>query len=249
MQGKLIYVDRQKTRSWVMMPAGHCVSSVAGVILNADQGFLDLLQRPLDEVIGVSYRQITDIRDLDRSADMLATLKDGAAPVRLQKRYLRPDGSSIAANLLVTRFDNPERLVSTLFWHEQGRPLPPARLWEAALRIRHIHDARVTLFGSDLSSDPIGSLLIGIYLAEAEGRIVRLRDISVYASITTSVGERWLRVLQQRGVVEDHDVNAEIRLTQAGLDKVETMLSKVYEVSGATAISSDSDDTGRPGLW
>lgn len=219
------------------MPAGHCVSSVEGVILNADQGFLDLLQRPVDEVIGVSYRQITDARDLDRSADMLAALQDGAAPVRLQKRYLRPDGSSVAANLLVTRFDNPDRLISTLFWHENGRPLPPARLWEAALRIRHVHDARVSLFGADLSTDPIGSLLIGIYLAEAEGRVVRLVDIATYASISPSVSERWIKALQQRGILEDRDAKTEIGLTQSGLNKVEAMLATVYEAPRIPAMS------------
>jgi hypothetical protein len=232
-----------------MMPAGHCVSSVEGVILNADQGFLDLLQRPVDEVIGVSYRQITDARDLDRSADMLAALKDGAAPVRLQKRYLRPDGSSVAANLLVTRFDNPDRLISTLFWHENGRPLPPARLWEAALRIRHVHDARVSLFGADLSRDPIGSLLIGIYLAEAEGRVIRLVDIATYANIPLSVSERWIKVLQQRGVLEDRDAKAEITFTQSGSNKVEAMLATVYEAPGSTAMIFDSHDQGNASFW
>lgn len=57
------------------MPAAHCVSSLEGTILHADQGFLDLLKRREDEVIGISYRQITDPRDLERSADMLALLK------------------------------------------------------------------------------------------------------------------------------------------------------------------------------
>ena len=91
------------------MSAAHCVSSLDGIILHADQGFLDLLKRSENDVIGISYRQITDPRDLQRSADMLAVLKEGAAPVRLQKRYLRPDGTSIAANLLITRFSGPDQ--------------------------------------------------------------------------------------------------------------------------------------------
>jgi len=225
-----------------MMPAGHCVSSVEGVILHADQGFLDLLQRRADQVIGVSYRQITDARDLDRSADMLAVLKDGAAPVRLQKRYLRPDGSSVAANLLVTRFANPDRLISTLFWQENGRPLPPARLWEAALRMRQIHATRAMLFGADLSTDPIGSLLIGIYLAEAEGRNIGLADAAAHANIPTSVTERWIKVLQQRGVLEHQDTAMDIRLTHLGLNKVEAMLATVYVLPDAAAIDINNHD-------
>jgi len=212
------------------LPAAHCVSSLEGIILHADQGFLDLLRRSPEEVIGRSYRDITDPRDLKRSADMLAVLKDGAAPIRLQKRYLRPDGTSIAANLLITRFSGPDRLISTLFWHENGRDPPPARLWEAALRIRHVHDARIRLFGADLSTDPIGSVLIGIYLAEAEGRSIGLGKIATYAGIANSTAARWVTVLQQRGIVEwKQDAAIDLRLTQSGLDRVEAMLATVYE--------------------
>ena len=115
------------------MPSAHCVSTVEGVILAGDRGFCDLLQREEADFVGRSYKLFTDPRDMDRSNRMLSVLEDGAAPVRLQKRYIRPDGSSVAANLFVTRFSNPDRLVSTLFWRDQGRQLPPARLWEAAL--------------------------------------------------------------------------------------------------------------------
>ncbi|KQN28309.1 PAS domain S-box protein [Sphingomonas sp. Leaf34] len=219
------------------MPAAHCVSSLEGTILHADQGFLDLLKRREDEVIGISYRQITDPRDLERSADMLALLREGAAPVRLQKRYLRPDGTSIAANLLVTRFSGPDRLISTLFWHDNGRDPPPARLWEAALRIRHVHDARIRLFGADLSTDPIGSVLIGIYLAEAEGRSIGLAKIATYAGIANSTAARWVEVLQQRGIVEgEHDALIDLRLSQSGLDRVEAMLATVYEGGDAAGM-------------
>lgn len=143
------------------MPAAHCVSSLDGIILKADQGFLDLVQRPEDEVVGRSYSRITDPRDLQRSASMLAKLEEGAAPVRLRKRYIRPDGSSVTANVLVTRFSDPDRLISTLLWQESGRTMTPARLRDAALRIRSVNAARTRLFGRDLSTDPVGSLFIG----------------------------------------------------------------------------------------
>lgn len=219
------------------MPAAHCVSTIDGVILKADRGFLDLVGRSEVEVIGISYRQLTDTRDLERSADMLAALEQGAAPVRLQKRYLRPDGSSVAANLLVTRFSDPDRLISTLFWQDNGRTLPPARLWEAALRIRQVHAARVRLFGDDLSTDPIGSILIGIYLAEAEGRNIGLQEISKYAGIAISTAARWVRFLQQRGViVPTLDTAIDLQLTKSGLENIEAMLATVYEAPDAAAM-------------
>jgi PAS domain-containing protein len=216
------------------MPAAHCVSSLDGVILQADQGFLDLLQRRESDVIGISYRQITDPRDLQRSANMLALLEEAAAPVRLQKRYLRPDGTSVAANLLVTRFASPDRLISTLFWHEGGRDLPPARLWEAALRMRHIYDARVRLFGADLSTDPIGSMLIGIYLAEAEGRAIGLNEIATYAGVAISTAAKWVAVLCQRDIINGQgDAAIDLQLTRSGLDRVEAMLATVYDAPDA----------------
>ncbi len=168
---------------------------------------------------------------------MLMALEDRAAPVRLQKRYLRPDGSSIAANLLVTRFSDPDRLVSTLFWHDDGRAPPPARLWQAALQIRHVHDRRIALFGADLSTDPVGSLLIGTYLAEAEGRNVRLEEIAAYATIAPSTAARWVEMLKQRGILTSKlDPLIDIQLTQSGLDKVEAMLAAVHEASDSVAM-------------
>jgi PAS domain S-box-containing protein len=219
------------------MPSGHCISTLEGVILKADRGFLDLIQRSEDTVIGLSYKAITDPRDLERSARMLLALEDGAAPVRLQKRYIRPDGSSIPANLLVTRFSDPGRLVSTLFWRDNGRALPPARLWEAALRIRYVHTARVELFGDELSTDPIGSLLIGIYLAEAEGRNISLDEVATYAKISSSTAGRWIIVLQKRGIVQaDADITRGIQFTQEGLNKMEAMLTTVFQVPDAALI-------------
>ncbi|WP_294353250.1 PAS domain-containing protein [uncultured Sphingomonas sp.] len=219
------------------MPAGHCVSSLEGVILQADQGFLDLLQRREAEVIGMSYRELTDPRDLERSADMITMLEDGAAPIRWQKRYLRPDGTSVAANLLVTRFSSPDRLVSTLFWHDNGRPLPPAKLWEAALRVRHVHVARIKLLGRDLSTDPIGSLLIGIYLAEAEGRSIGIEQIADYAAIPTSTAGRWVKLLQERDIIEIAPASVDdLQLTRVGLERTEAMLATVYEAPNAAVM-------------
>ncbi|MEE8610507.1 MAG: helix-turn-helix domain-containing protein [Sphingomonas aquatilis] len=219
------------------MPAAHCVSSLDGVILQADQAFLDLLKREESDVIGASFRDITDPRDLQRSVDMLAMLEDGAAPLRFQKRYLRPDGTTIAANLLVTRFSDPDRLIATLFWRDNGRQLPPARLWATALSIRHVHETRVRLFGPDLSTDPIGSILIGVYLAEAEGRSIGISQIAAYAGIARSTTQRWVAVLQQRGIIErDGDPTIDLLLTQSGLQRVEAMLATVYDAPDAAVM-------------
>jgi PAS domain S-box-containing protein len=212
------------------VPTAHCVSTINGIILAVDQGFLDLVGRAEVDVIGRTYREITDPRDLGKSASMLASLVDRAPPVRLRKRYLRPDGTSVAANLLVTRFDDPDRLVSTLFWSDRDRDLPPVRLWEAALQVRHVHSVRQAEFGSELSTDPVGTMLVGIYLAEAEGRIITLEKLADEAGIAPSTALRWLRFLQQQNLVNrGNDATRGIQFTHIGIQKMERTLASVYQ--------------------
>ena len=212
------------------MPTAHCLSTFKGVILAADRGFLDLVRRPENQVIGVSYRDLTHPDDLEKSATMLSLLVDRATPFRLQKRYIRPDGSAIAASLFVTYFDNPGRLVSTLFWHDVGSELRPERLWEAALRLQHVNSIRREAFGDRLITDPVGTLLVAIYLAEAEGRVVNVRALSSEIRIPPSVTKRWIMALQQEGVIrDDGDIEVDVQFTQSGIISMEQMLASVFQ--------------------
>lgn len=207
------------------MPTAHCVSTLEGTILDADRNFAKLLGRPESEIVGLSYRVITHPDDLARSADMLSALVDRAPPVRLQKRYVRPDGSLVTANVLVTRFSDPDRLISTLIWNETGRPPPPVMLWEAALLTQRVHDVRRSELGNDLFTDHLGMMLITIYLAEAESRIVSIRQLADRAEMPQSLAVRWLRVLQQRGIVMDtNELDRGVQLTHEGLEKAERIL-------------------------
>lgn len=213
------------------MPTAHCVSTTQGIILAADRGFLELIRRPEHEVIGASYRDLTHPDDLDKSGRMLASLVDRAPPLRLHKRYLRPDGSWISALLFVTCFTSPDRLVSTLFWHEAGSEMPPARFWEAALRIQHVHSVRRAAFGDELTTDPVGSLLVAIYLAEAEGRIIGVEQLAREAKLSASTTRRWVKALQQGDVVQgndDGDLN--VQFTRSGMLNMERTLESVFQV-------------------
>ncbi|WP_433910778.1 PAS domain-containing protein [Sphingomonas yabuuchiae] len=213
------------------MPTAHCVSTTDGFILEADAGFLELLRRDENEVIGMSYKDITYPDDLGRSEAMLASLIKRAAPVRLQKRYARPDGTTVTANVYVTRFDNPDRLVSTLFWNEEGRELPPARLWEMALRARRLRQVRQQEFGSDVAMSPLGDILNCVYLAEAEGRVVEILDISIETGLSLQVVKRWIRYLISQGVMETcSSIDENVQFTQLGLQKMERVLASGYEI-------------------
>lgn len=212
------------------MPTAHCVSTTNGVILAVDRGFLDLVQRPEDQVIGASYRDLTHPDDLEKSAIMLSMLVDRAPPFRLQKRYMRPDGRAVAASLFVTYFNNPGRLVGTLFWHDPGNEFRPERLWEAALRIQHIANIRREAFGDRLITDPVGTLLVAIYLAEAEGRVVGVETLASETRMAPSTTRRWITALQQEGIIwDDSNVAADVQFTQSGLTRMEGMLASVFQ--------------------
>lgn len=213
------------------MPSAHCVSTSDGIILAADRGFLDLVGRAEADVLGMSYREMTHPDDLDRSRDMLLSLVERAAPIRLQKRYIRPDGTTVVANIYVTRFSNPDRLVSTLFWNETGRDLPPARLWEMALRLQRLRQVRHEQLGGDLATDPAGYLLNAIYLAEAEGRVVGLSEIAEETGLSQSLAARWVKLMTAQGLLETCTTpERNVQFTHHGMARMERILASAYDV-------------------
>lgn len=224
------------------MPSAHCVSTVCGTILAVDQGFLNLMQRTEDELVGASYRSITDPRDLDKSARMLSSLVAKAAPVRIQKRYILPDGESVAANVLVTRFCDPDRLVSTLYWSDTNRELPPAKLWAAALHARHMNEVRRVQLGPEMYVDGSNRLLIEVYLAEAEGRSVSDCQLSNACHMAISTTQRWIKAFQKGGIISEYDPSRDVSFTQVGIKKIEKILCAMIHPSPEPSRLSRSDD-------
>jgi hypothetical protein len=186
-----------------------------------------MVQRPGSELIGRSYQTITVAEDIAKSQRMLAGLVDRAIPTRLRKRYHRPDGSVIEADLLVSRFDDARHLVSTLFWQEPS-PLAvsPLRMWKAAIHVRHLYSCRIAELGQDLFGDYVGAILIQIYLSEAEGRSLNIADIAGAMDMNPGMVLRWLKALRQHGLAQsDAERPDAVQLTHKGLVKVERLLT------------------------
>jgi len=213
------------------MPVAHCVSSTAGIILDVDQGFCQLLQRARHELIGLSYKAITATADLQKSTDMLQGLVDKAAPTHLRKRYLRPNGIMVEADLLVSKFNNEGRLISTLSWtDEEQRAASPSRLWNAALQVKHLYDLRIEELGRDLFSDHVGLILVHAYLAEAEGRIASVSDIATSIGLSRDRAIRWLKLLVERGLISVLDDSVEsVQLSHDGAVKLERLFSATLQ--------------------
>lgn len=206
------------------MPVAHCVSSMAGIILDFDDGFCRLVQRRPDQLIGISYKAITAPADLSRSSKMLTGLIDKAAPTHLRKAYVRPDGSLIKADLLVSKFGDEGRLITTLSWIDGRQEPSPSRLWKAALRVKHVYDARLIELGKDLFSDHVGLILLHMYLAEAEGRVVTASQVAKLINLPEQSMDRWVKALVHRGLVEIPVSNlGYIQLSQDGIIRLERL--------------------------
>jgi PAS domain S-box-containing protein len=66
-----------------------------GTIVLANDRFCEILGRGREDVLGRHVIDLTHPDDRARSAQMFATLLESAAPFFIEKRYLRPDGSSV----------------------------------------------------------------------------------------------------------------------------------------------------------
>lgn len=209
------------------MPTAHCVSTRTGIIRSVDAAFCDMVRRPGSDLVGRSYRAITVAGDIAKSQQMLEGLVDRAVPTKLRKRYHRPDGSVIEADLLVSRFDDAGHLVSTLFWQEPSLlAVSPRHMWKAAIQMRHLYSCRMAELGQDLFGDYVGAILIQIYLSEAEGRSLTIADIAGALEMQPGMVLRWLKALQQHGLAHsDAERPDAVQLTHHGLVKVERLLT------------------------
>jgi len=204
-------------------------------MLTVDDNFCRLMQRSEQELIGRSYTTITAPGDLEKSAKMLNGLVDKAAPTRLQKQYVRPDGSLVKVDLRVSRFDGDDRLVSSLSWVED-RPhqATPRQLWRAARHIKALYAMRASELGADLFSDPVALILLEVYVAEAEGRVATIADIAAAAELPRASTTRWIRALEQRDLIHALGTGAAMmQLTEQGSAKVERLLTSALRPGDA----------------
>jgi DNA-binding MarR family transcriptional regulator len=212
------------------MLVGHSLSDPNGLLLTMDQTVEDLLQRPLSELVGRSYADVTHPDDRVRNIDRVTMLAPGAGPVCIRKRYLH-----------VSRLDRgleAGRLVGTLYL-PQAKALTavpnvvmPERLWQVALKVdRSLHRRREQL-GDDLFGDHAWLVLVQIYLAEAEGRMIDATTLGALALLDPSRTHRWIGALAEKGLVERPDCSAGvIQLTATGLARTETLLATYSDLA------------------
>jgi PAS domain S-box-containing protein len=212
-----------------MVLLGHTLATAEGRLLAVDPQVCEIMHREERELIGVTFHSLTHPDDLNRNvaALMALSVQDGA--LSLRKRYVRTDGAAVWSRIQVSRLraDDGSRLVGTIqLIKAPALDDGPETLWRSAKRVSALVERRRVELTEDLFNDHAWLILLQIYLAEAEGRIADLTYITEVVRIRHALTERWLWVLEDRGLIErtpwtDHAP----QLTTAGMFKVERLLN------------------------
>lgn len=85
------------------------VDSTTGRFLDSNVKFQEIVSRDGATLLGLRWQDITPAEELRRGIDLIAPFLAGKIPIiQTEKRYTRPDGTTVPVSLTVTRFDTPD---------------------------------------------------------------------------------------------------------------------------------------------
>src|SRR3954452_21130996 len=78
-------------------------------ILAANHAYCEIAGRDIDAVLGCSCLAFTDEEDLEKSREVLRSISgDGPDAASFEKRYIRPDGSTVWIRSNIARIEQPD---------------------------------------------------------------------------------------------------------------------------------------------
>lgn len=212
------------------MLIGHSWADLNGTILQIDDPVADLLQRRRRDIEGRSYLAITHPADRPRSAANVSTLKLGAGPRLIRKRYLAEDGGEIWVALQTARVGTDpasSHLVGSFMVNLPENE--PRRLWRQARQLVDLYRVRGELLGKALFSDHAWIVLLHVYLAEAEGRAIGAADVAQHEGIALRTVVQWSKALHAHGLLLFRPERpAAYELTADGLERIEGTLARLW---------------------
>jgi PAS domain S-box-containing protein len=122
---------------------GLCELAPDGRFLRANAELCRIVGRTPEEMTRLSFADVTHPDDIVRSVDAVASVFASGGPARLEKRYLRPDGTAVVAESVVTLLDaepgsEPTLLAVTV--DLTARREAEAALRESEARFRQLAD-------------------------------------------------------------------------------------------------------------
>jgi diguanylate cyclase (GGDEF)-like protein/PAS domain S-box-containing protein len=183
-------------------------------IVDANQALADMLDRPLDSLIGLGIREITHPDDLRAAAPQRARLELGIADTYLlEQRYLRSDGEFVWARTRVSvTEDEGVALAITHIEDVTEQRLAAQRLTHAAT-----HDDLTELPNRAALVERLDDLLVGASPGQVSVLFIDLDNFKIVNdSLGHGVGDQLLREIARRlrEVTRDSD-----RLARFGGDE------------------------------
>jgi len=140
-------------------PIGKCLVGLDGAFLKVNPTLCRMVGYSGEELLALNFQAITHPDDLDADLGLLADLYNGRiSTYRMDKRYIRKDGSVVWSQLAVSRVDNPDG--SPRYFISQIEDLTARRAAEAALKVS---EARYRLMAENTTDM--------ILTADLDGRI------------------------------------------------------------------------------
>jgi PAS domain S-box-containing protein len=114
-------------------PIGKCLVGLDGSFLKVNPTLCGMVGYSGEELLALDFQAITHPDDLDADLSLVADLYNGRiSSYRMDKRYIRKDGSIVWSQLAVSRVDNPDG--SPRYFISQIEDLTARRGAEAALK-------------------------------------------------------------------------------------------------------------------
>jgi PAS domain S-box-containing protein len=238
-----------------------------GRYLRVNDALCQMLGRAREELLELTFYEITHPADVPVSREARAKLADGGPLRDLQKRYTRPDGSSVWASVHVSAVEDASGAVTALF--SQVVDISEQKAREAELEsvvaeagwLARIRDAldedRLVLFAQpivDLSSGETVQRELLIRMRERDGTIISPGEFLPAAERYGLIGEIDTWVIGQAASLAADGTAVEINLSglSIGDPAILAAIERALEESGAdpkllvfevteTAVASDLD--------
>lgn len=216
-------------------PIGVALVALDGRWLQVNRALCDLLGRSESEMLATSFQQLTHPEDLDSDLELLLeTLAGVRSGYRMEKRYLKPDGSTIWAQLdvvLVRRDSEP------LYFISQLQDLGPRKEAEARLRQLALHDPLTDLPNRILMRDRLEQALRRSLRSERTPALGFI-DLDDFKFINDTRGHEFGdRLLVEVGRRLSVHLRPEDTLARFGGDEFVILLDEVADETDAAAIA------------
>lgn len=187
-------------------PLAQCITDERLRILTVDDAYVELLGRPREAIVGRSPLDFTAPADQSLNDSLLQQLDRDGRAFTITKRYVRGDGSLQWVSNHVSSFRDGlgrRRLLATCEVRTEPEiGIELARLRQDAINMVGTIGSAKRAFGADLIGSPALEALLHLHLAEMEGRSLTPRCIGVLIGQPEATTLRWLKVLEQRVLVE-----------------------------------------------